>query len=66
MTLGKTSSAKRQELLDLGGHQAFLVLDYPLVVTNIAMDRSAMLLRTVNHLFLWAILHGELLVITRG
>ena len=36
-------------------------------VFNIAMGRSStMLLRTVNHLFLWAIYTMAMLVITRG
>ena len=34
-------------------HEVFQ--QYQLVMSNIAMERSTMLLRTVNHLFLWAI-----------
>ena len=41
---------------------------YHLVMTNIAMERSTMLLRTVSHLFRLGPSknHGKLLVITRG
>ena len=39
---------------------------YPLVMTNSLPWKITMLLRTVNHLFLWAIYSMAMLVITRG